>query len=102
MGGAHSGLAYHDSDGSELAFYEQPCEAGIKPNGEHTHSLGKPLEEEEKASFFWTSSKSGVDRPHPPPPSIFDIREVTFVLAHFGQTWGNFCIGNIFKYLPNI
>ena len=36
------------------------------------------------------------------PPLILDIREVTFVSAHFGQPWGNFCKGPKIKYLPNI
>ena len=34
-----------------------------------------------KASFFWTLSTRGLV----PPPLILDIREVTFVSAHFGQ-----------------
>ena len=31
-----------------------------------------------------------------------EILEVTFELAHFGQPWGNFYLGQKFKYLPNI
>ena len=36
------------------------------------------------------------------PPLILDIREVTFLLVHFEQPWGNFFIGPKLKYLPNI
>ena len=50
-----------------------------------------------KESFFWTLSKIC-----PNPSLIFDIREVAFVLAQFGQPWGNFYKSPNFKYLPNI
>ena len=35
-----------------------------------------------KTSFFWTLSKSGLDPV--PPPSVLDIREITFVWAGLG------------------
>ena len=73
MGGAHSGLAYHDSDGSELAFYEQPCEAGIRPKGEHTHSLEKPLEK--KRLSIGHRPKVALTAPTPPhPPFLTSVR----------------------------
>ena len=36
-----------------------------------------------------------------PPTLILDIREVTFVSAHFGHLWVNFCIGPKLKSVLN-
>ena len=54
-----------------------------------------------------TSKKKRISFGHCPkvaltPPLILDTHEVTFVSAHFGQPWGNFCKGPKFEYLLNI